>query len=410
MADRQPRRPLPEPLRGCDAGTFTQESIVHRLPEIGQRMLQENDFPENVVNRIRQMLAEIPASGLRPIEDDDDAPDQAAWSDYVAPYVGQDWLQPPWFFIENYFYRRILAYTGYFHSGPGLGMDPFAYQKRQGLADKKESVAELADLVQKPGDVAAGLTALLRIALWGNQGDLSMWPAGPDEDQIGHGDEAQRAAHTLVDDADAVATALLRTAAERPPLAFLVDNAGFELVTDLALAAFVLQRQLAATVTLHTKPHPTFVSDATNEDVWTTVKRLVASEQEAVAGLGRQLALYLNIGRLRLRPHFFWTSPLPDWRMPTDLRQRLGRMRLIVSKGDAHYRRLLGDRHWSYTAPFAEIVNYMPADLVALRTLKSEVAAGLSAADVARAAAQADDWLVNGRWGLIQFYQVAQND
>lgn len=38
----------------------------------------------------------------------------------------------------------------------------------------------------------------------------------------------------------------------------------------------------------------------------------------------------------------------------------------------------------------------------ALRTLKSEVAAGLSSDQVARLEEEDPDWLVNGEWGVIQ--------
>jgi hypothetical protein len=51
------------------------------------------------------------------------------------------------------------------------------------------------------------------------------------------------------------------------PLHLVVDNAGFELVCDLALADAIVCGTRAgsdssATVTLHVKAHPTFVSDA----------------------------------------------------------------------------------------------------------------------------------------------------
>jgi hypothetical protein len=82
--------------------------------------------------------------------------------------------------------------------------------------------------------------------------------------------------------------------------------------------------------------------------------------------------------------------------------RELGQAALIVAKGDANYRRLLGDRHWAYTAPFEAIVGYMPAPLLAVRTLKSELAAGIAPAQVARAAAADPDWLISGRWGVIQ--------
>ena len=73
----------------------------------------------------------------------------------------------------------------------------------------------------------------------------------------------------------------------------------------------------------------------------------------------------------------------------------------MIFKGDANYRRLLGDRHWAATTPIHEIVR--PSfELVALRTAKAEVMAGLEPAVAASAQETDPDWLTNGKWGMIQ--------
>ena len=89
--------------------------------------------------------------------------------------------------------------------------------------------------------------------------------------------------------------------------------------------------------------------------------------------------------------------------MPADLRADLAAASLIISKGDANYRRLIGDRHWPYTTPFDDVVCYLPAPLVALRTLKSDVLVGLKPGQQPILDQKDPDWLINGRWGLIQF-------
>jgi Damage-control phosphatase ARMT1-like domain len=73
-----------------------------------------------------------------------------------------------------------------------------------------------------------------------------------------------------------------------------------------------------------------------------------------------------------------------------------------VFKGDLNYRRLVGDLHWPPTVPFGETVAHFPAPVVALRTLKSDVAVGLDPDAVSRLDAEAPDWRVSGRYGLIQ--------
>ena len=85
------------------------------------------------------------------------------------------------------------------------------------------------------------------------------------------------------------------------------------------------------------------------------------------------------------------------------LREELSKASYIISKGDANYRRLLGDRHWPFETPFKDIVSYMPSPVVALRALKSEVACGLAPGQAEKTADQDPDWLINGKWGVVQF-------
>jgi hypothetical protein len=88
--------------------------------------------------------------------------------------------------------------------------------------------------------------------------------------------------------------------------------------------------------------------------------------------------------------------------MPHSLKEEVGKSNILVVKGDSNYRRLLGDLHWNFTTKFAEIVSYLPAPMVALRTLKSEVAAGLKAEVLEELTIADPKWLTNGQWGVIQ--------
>lgn len=402
----RPRLPIPEPLRGLEFGTFTHSSIVDRLPEIGRRTLAENDFRPVVVAQLETLLSEIPYGRIRMLADIT-APDAMDWTGYLMPYLGQDWLHVPWFFAENYFYRRIMEATGYFEPGPGQHVDPFIHQKQQGLVTTERAVHDLSQQAEKAFAQQRVdrklLASLLAVDLWGNQADLSMWPAGFD-DQHGHQDESQQADHTLVDERELVIAYLSSRQEKRTRVDVLLDNAGFELVADICLAGVLLHQGLADTVYLHAKSHPTFVSDAMIQDVTGTIAFLSGSNDPPVAALGRQLKTYLDGNRIQLGDHLFWNSPLPAWEMPDSLRQELALSDLIVSKGDANYRRLLGDRHWPFTTPFSDVVCTMPAPLVALRTLKSEVAIGLQPGQPEAAAEKDENWLTNGQWGVIQFH------
>jgi hypothetical protein len=65
----------------------------------------------------------------------------------------------------------------------------------------------------------------------------------------------------------------------------VVDNAGYEVFSDMLLGHSLLALGVATKVTFHTKAHPTFVSDATNEDCVGTIDFLRAAEAPGGAGL-----------------------------------------------------------------------------------------------------------------------------
>jgi len=404
MPHKQPEGPLPEPLRGIELGTFTHKSIVERLPKIGRRMLDVNSFSAAVMADLRALVEGIPEAPIEPLNDGS-APDAVNWQRYIAPYLGQDWLHPPWFLVEVYFYRRILAISGYFRNGPGRGVDPFAYDKQQGLEHSKAAIRELSGrvgpLLEEEGRRPGVLVDLLFADLWGNQADMSMWPAGSDE----AADAQQPQAHTLVDDSAEVAAHFFERPSPAERVDILLDNAGFELVADLHLATYLLEHDLARNVRLMAKVHPIFVSDALKEDVLQTVGYLAADDDPRAADIGRRLGSFLASGRLTLVDDWFWNSPLAAWQMPQALRLDLAGADLLISKGDANYRRWLGDRHWPFTTPFGDVVGYTPAPLAVLRTLKAEVMVGLTPEKL-RQVSQADPgWLANGSWGVIQYHR-----
>lgn len=395
----RPALPLPPPLRGLERHTFTYTSIVERLPRIVRRVLEANDYSPAVSARLEALIAAIPDEPIRLLRDAA-APDTEEWVLYVSPYLDQNWLEAPWFFAETYFYRRVLEATGYFGRHEGDDHDPFAAQKVESLAAHRGEVQrQAARLAQGHEDSRKeALRHWLMLSLCGNQGDLSMWPGGVEEQPDIAGPE--RSSYVLVDDTEAALDYLAPGGQRR--IDFLMDNTGLELVSDLMLADVLLASGGAREVRLHVKNYPLFVSDALARDVRETIAALAASDDSPTRTLGERLRGYLQGGQVHLRPHRFWTSPLPAWRMPPDLRATLAASDLVIAKGDANYRRLLGDRHWSFSSPLPAVLAYFPAPLLLLRTLKSHVGAGIPPDRIAAAQARDPDWTVSGRWGLVQ--------
>jgi len=405
-----PCLPIPPAIRGADIGSFAHSTVCVRLPEIARRVIAENDFPASIVENLETLIAEIPDGAIRNLKDDSGS-DLAAWADYIKPLEGLNWLDIPWYFAEVYFYRRILEATNYFQPGDWQGVDPYEYQKRLGLSTTIEAIQALSVFVNNAINSASvedvqtkknALRQLLYFDLWGNRVDLSLWPVmSGGSSRV---ESTREQSYILVDDTAIIAEKAVNFQAVR--VDFIVDNAGFELIGDLCLADFLLATNVAAVVHLHLKAHPLFVSDAMTKDVLATVEFLIEANDENVKQLGRRLKSYLEKQRLRCEENFFWTSPLAFWEMPDAIVQELSKSSLIVIKGDANYRRTMGDRHWQYTTSYQDITCYFPASFIALRTLKAELAAGLSVAQIEKLPQQDPHWLTNGQWGVIQFVEI----
>lgn len=385
---------LPPLLSTSEVGTFAHNTLKTRIPRILQDTIERNSFPPPIVARLRDLHDELVQGRIRALEED--APDVSAWNAASAPWVGRTWLDVPWYFAEAYFYRRILEATTYFQPGSLQGFDPFASTKRQEWAADAAPATVAALLTSLPEDPALRLERLLHASLWGNRTDLSYMVAA--HLGVTASSEAERA-NLLVDHAGAVRDFI----SDRPGLrvGIIADNAGTELLMDVALADFLLTHELAATVHMHLKPHPFFVSDAMIKDLADGVDALIGAHA-AASRLGRRVDGHIAAGELIPCSHPFYTSGRFFFEAPDDLLCGLGRLDLVLVKGDANYRRLVGDAHWPPTTPFGEITRYFPTSVVALRTFKSELVVGLEPGQAERTAAAAPDWLINGQRGVIQ--------
>jgi len=383
-------KPTPDEYLCCDAGSFAANTLAVRLPEIARRMLAENQFTDDIVQRVEALLAEMRSGTVGPL-DDPGAPDEVDWGRYLAPHLGKPWERLSFFVCENVFYRRILAATRYFQPGFEQFLDPYARQKQLGLETSRSALGQLA--VRLAGWRELPLSEVISIALeanlWGNRADMSLWPAGA-EGTIANERLHQAEEYLLVNEIPRLSGFLSGLRGGRVDI--LIDNAGFELGCDLALADMLLGSGAAREVRLHLKFHPTFVSDAMIEDARQTALFVGELPQPEAREFSNRLVMWMGDGRLTLRSHRFWNSPLPGWEMPQDLREELAGADLTISKGDANFRRLLGDLRWPETTSFAEITDYFPTRLAALRVDKSELAVNLTTEQVKRLDARDAIW------------------
>ncbi len=386
----------PPPILTSEPGSFARRTFEVRIPRIIEDTIAAEDFPAEIVQALRALRAEILDGTIQPLREE--APDKAFWDAHARGYVGRTWLDVPWYWAESFFYRRVLEATRYFQPGPWRRRDPYANVKAAELEPDAGPHALRVLLNELPSAAAERFSMLFHASLWGNRTDLSYNVARHAPGQLAV--ERERA-NLLVDDTAAVWHHLSTRAGG--PVDLLCDNAGTELLFDLAFADLLLREGLAAPVTFHLKPQPFFVSDAMIEDVEAALEALAQSGVHSLQQLADRLQRARTEVRLVLAEHPFSVTCLFYFEMPEDLRERLAKSNLVISKGDANYRRLLGDAHWPPTTPFVDAVEYFPAPLVALRTLKSELIVGLKPGEPERLRDQDPEWMVNGQRGVIPF-------
>jgi uncharacterized protein with ATP-grasp and redox domains len=385
---------LPPLIMTSDPGSFAHNTLRVRIPGILRETIELNSFPDATRSALEALYDELVGGSIRGLQED--APDRGFWDQVSAPYIGRTWLDVPWYWAEAFFYRRLLEATCYFVPGPWRGFDPFAAKKETEWAPDAAPSTVDAVLRALPFDRAERFERLLHASLWGNRADLSYAVAAHLGGTTAPHDERS---NLLVDDTATVWQHLQGRTGAR--VALIVDNAGTELAMDLALADYMLSAGLAGEVHLHLKPQPFFVSDAMPADVMAGLAALDGGK-EAARALARQIRSALRSGRLRLVTHWSYATSLFYFQLPLDLYRELAAANLVLVKGDANYRRLVGDVHWPPATPFAYATRYFPAPLVALRTFKAELAVGLRPGEAEELATADPDWSVNGRRGVIQ--------
>ncbi|MFF8726044.1 damage-control phosphatase ARMT1 family protein [Streptomyces sp. NPDC015171] len=389
---------MPEPpsapvLLGNEPGSFPYSVLAERHPAIIRQVRDAFPYGPGQHAALDELLENCTEGVIGPLPAD--APDRDRWDDWgLAGHTGQSWYDVPWLWSESYFYRRLLGAVGWFGPGAWQGVDPFRPFKRAELdaPETDEELAALDGLRDLPEEERA--RALLHGSLWGNRADLGFRLSAAD------GADGEPSSALVADDSETLWSLL--PPAGTGTLVLVADNAGRELVPDLLLIAHLLATGRTARAVLHVKPYPYYVSDATTADVVDALHRLRAASGTAAA-FGNVLWSAMADGRLTVRAHPFSCAPLPYSAMPDDLRADFAAATLTIVKGDLNYRRLVGDRRWPPTTPFRRTTGYFPGPVAALRTLKSEVITGLSAAtEAALTAAEGQRWRTSGTHALIQ--------
>ncbi|CAG9790027.1 unnamed protein product [Diatraea saccharalis] len=216
------------------------------------------------------------------------------------------------------------------------------------------------------------------------------------------------------------------------------DNAGYELFADLCLAHFLVSQKIVQKVRFHVKKIPWFVSDVTPKDFQYVIDQCrsarydkkvpQAPKPDAAEGeappeplvvsadnlhrLGDQWTQYVADGIFIVMSDDFWTSPHVYKDMKKydyNLYRKLQYAVAIMFKGDLNYRKLLGERNCSSVLGFeAALQGFIPAPILAVRTVKAELICGLPKGKADQISKIDPDWMRKGDYGVIHFCPKAE--
>lgn len=380
------------PILAGVPGTFPHSVFHERHPLLIEQVIAGRPYAPAQRADLHRLLRESTTGTIEHLGAA--APDLSRWLAWGREMWGRPWAQAPFLWAESYFYRRLLEAVGYLEDGVWRGVDPFAPKKYAELT-APEAVTEVAALarVSSGGDRAAR-EALLVAALWGNRADLGFLLTA-----ARGGGQAVEQGGLLADDSAVLWAAL--SSAKDPTIALIADNAGRELLPDLVLADHLLDTGLAARVVVYLKPQPYYVSDATMGDLLAVLRLLRAAADPGARLIGERLWAALSVDRLVPRTHEFFCAPLTYRDMPEDLSAELAGAAMTILKGDLNYRRLVDDRYWAPTTSFADLVDYFPSPVTALRTLKCDVAVGLPDGKAEELDATDPKWRTSGDYAVI---------
>ena len=270
---------------------------------------------------------------------------------------------------------------------------------------------------------------MVQIALWSNATDLTLLDSlSVNEVQSRQGKKARDASreHIVVDDTDEVWALLSALKNGKCPstgvVRIVLDNSGFELLADLVVASYLLEKEFADMVVLHGKAMPWFVSDVNARDLeWlvssfakgTYYPDAASPDKAVIQKIGTYWRDLLSSKRIEFRSHPFWTTQHSFGRLPKlqpQLFAELAGADLVIFKGDLNYRKLTYDGYWPKVTPsskamgpFAEMHRGKGLRTLVLRTWKADVCVRLRAEQEEKLE---EGWTKYGKYGVMSYWDA----
>ncbi|BEI93960.1 uncharacterized protein CcaverHIS019_0604190 [Cutaneotrichosporon cavernicola] len=448
-----PNQPPWPAFRGYHEYSFAHAVMGVRLPTILHKAIQDVYLTLNAeyeeeritdllkcVDRMEVLMDDLQGNAkLRPIIDDG-AGDVALWNKEISKYFkGKDFMNAPWLFAEAYKYRRLRECFSL--SKFWVEYDVFFRQKCDTFSRSAAAVMELASRFAEPATVDKSLSPedqrtknklifheLAQICLWGNSTDLSLLIDMTEDDikalQSTGGDHLAATEKNILGN-DLKVLGDLVTGLKGGRIDFILDNAGFELYTDLVFADWLIQSGICREVHFHGKILPWFVSDVRRQD-WNWIlnqcvyghlfqsedqKNDVSEEDVALLRiLGKRWKQFEAEGKFQYHQHPFWCTGFTFWHLNSeapDLWDTLCESDLVIFKGDLNHRKLTYDCHAPASTPFAQAIGPLASEpgappICSLRTIKSDVVVGLPEGVAEHLdETETENWKISGKYAVV---------
>ncbi|CAG8616475.1 16503_t:CDS:2 [Gigaspora margarita] len=431
-----PANPPRPALRAADKETFAHFTARHRWRDIIKKAIDnicdllnsseidKNEEGKKIMASMEELINQIQRNDQLIQIEDDGRSDIVIWTNVLNTYFkDENWFTATWLFAESYLYRRIISIIT--NTKHWKNYDPYFRQKEEAF---KFSFTEIFEFSKRIDELISSSSKikiddniifyeLAQISLWGNATDLSMLPNFGNDGNIETKRFEESKKNILVNDLEKAWKWLSKFSNAR--VDFVLDNAGFELYSDLIFSDWLIQSGYVSEVYLHVKSFPWFVSDTTLDDFDWLLKTLKSNdffssaseiEKSSLKKLVDRWESYITNSKWIITSDFFWTSPYSFWHLEEkapELYIDLCKSHLVIFKGDLNYRKLVYDCKWETTTPFKEAIgplanskNALP--LLSLRTGKSDLFVGLDEGVEERLGPD-KSWMYSGKYAVIQF-------
>ncbi|XP_022662576.1 protein-glutamate O-methyltransferase-like isoform X2 [Varroa destructor] len=332
---------------------------------------------------------------------EDSFKDVSVWNSHLAQESLPRWFDGIWLMAECYFYRRI--FESFQMTSKLKTYDYFGEQKETALETSMLAVNALT------GTLSAStvcLSQLIEVSLWGNKCDLSFTAGKPTSQKANPISTLETLRPNILQD-DTVELIEYIYSKKKLKVSFVLDNAAFELITDLVLMDYMMTHGLASQICIYVKMMPWFVSDALGHDVSYVIDRLEQSDSASTASLGQRCREHIASKQWTIEERTYWTLPFDYADMShrdPQLYDELAHSDLIIFKGDLNYRKLVGDRAWKPTTKFRiSLMGFEPAPLVTLRTIKTDTVTGLAEGVAEVEEKKCAEWMVSSEFAVVEF-------